>query len=262
MQAYKLSQTGNHRAHLETKWYVHQRTGSSSSHFLRPYFRFGYPKVSWRQAELYGLVPYDIQNEEEIKKEATRAIKRGVRFVEPHLNNFYCKSPRLSDIILSPPPPSSSPSEVIPPPKRGVPCDARVELLQPSYGPLLGQDKYLGGVASPCGDYIYGVCGHAKRTLRVNCDTGEVDMIGPEYPGKFKWLRGVDIPADVMKMNVDEEPYPKGACLALPCNADAILKINPHTNKVSTFGGPFQGGWKWHGGNLAENGFVYAIPAE
>ena len=95
-------------------------------------------------------------------------------------------------------------------------------------------------------------------------------MIGPEYEGKFKWLRGVEVPPDAMRIGLDNqdskndshELYSKGICLALPCNADRILKINPYTNEVSTFDGPFEGGWKWHGGNLAANGMVYAIPAE
>jgi len=247
LMAYKLGQTGCHRPNLENHWHGHNRGDLSN---LRPYFRFGPAQISWRLAELYGLISYNIENEEQRNKEKDRAIVRGVRFIDADLSSQY---PQCKELL----------------PKRGVPCSARVELLQPSYGPLLGQDKYLGGVASPCGEYIYGVCGHARRTLRVRCDTGEVDMIGPDYPGKFKWLRGVEIPANVMRIGMERddekeayENYSSGVCLALPCNANSILKINPCTNEVSTFGGPFEGGWKWHGGNLVENGMVYAIPAE
>ena len=39
---------------------------------------------------------------------------------------------------------------------------------------LMGQDKWLGGVGSPCGKYIYGVPGHAKDVLRIVVETGEV----------------------------------------------------------------------------------------
>ena len=39
---------------------------------------------------------------------------------------------------------------------------------------LMGQDKWLGGVASPCGKYIYGVPGHAKTVLRIVVASGEV----------------------------------------------------------------------------------------
>ena len=62
---------------------------------------------------------------------------------------------------------------------------------------LMGQDKWLGGVCSPDGKYIYGVPGHAKRVLKITAATGEYELIGPEYKGPFKWLRGVEVPASV-----------------------------------------------------------------
>jgi hypothetical protein len=54
--------------------------------------------------------------------------------------------------------------------------------------------------------------------------------------------------------------------LALPSNATSILKVNPETNEVTTFGENVvtkagNDGWLYHGGNLASNGMVYAIPA-
>eukprot|EP00541_Cyclophora_tenuis_P019231 CAMPEP_0116576548 /NCGR_PEP_ID=MMETSP0397-20121206/20593_1 /TAXON_ID=216820 /ORGANISM="Cyclophora tenuis, Strain ECT3854" /LENGTH=376 /DNA_ID=CAMNT_0004105601 /DNA_START=703 /DNA_END=1830 /DNA_ORIENTATION=- len=126
---------------------------------------------------------------------------------------------------------------------------------------LMGQDKYLGGVASPCGQYIYGVPGSARRVLRVTVASKEVDFIGPIFEGKFKWLRGVAIPPEVMGST-----YPQGCCIALPSNANGVLKINPATGHVSTFGHTTltkeqENGWAYHGGQLANNGMVYAIPA-
>ena len=50
---------------------------------------------------------------------------------------------------------------------------------------LMGQDKWLGGVCSPDGKYIYGVPGHAKRVLKITAATGEYELIGPEYKGPF-----------------------------------------------------------------------------
>ena len=47
---------------------------------------------------------------------------------------------------------------------------------------LMGQDKWLGGVGSPCGKYIYGVPGHAKDVLRIVVETGEV-VNYPPPPG-------------------------------------------------------------------------------
>ena len=119
---------------------------------------------------------------------------------------------------------------------------------------------YTQGVCSPDGSFIYGVPGHAKRVLRVNTSTNEMDFIGPIFPGEFKWLRGVDIPAEVMEGAMVKE-YPKGCCIALPSNQRSILKINCHTQEVTTFGKTCEEGWLYHGGNLTVDGFVYAIPA-
>jgi hypothetical protein len=149
-----------------------------------------------------------------------------------------------------------------------------------------GTDKWLGGMASPCGRYVYGVPGHAPQVLRITVSTKDnddnggatttgdddnssnggtmMDCIGPNYVGKFKWLRGVEVPSTSRY----EDLYPNGCCLALPCNHASILKINPATSHVSTFGEEVlqQCGdaktWLYHGGNLASNGFVYAIPAK
>ena len=105
--------------------------------------------------------------------------------------------------------------------------------------------------------------GHAKRVVRVEVRSGAVDMIGSEYTGEFKWLRGVEIPGNAMGT-----AYPSGCCLALPCNSEngCVLKINPDTSKVTTFvtGQPVPNvgeGWLYHGGNLAVDNLVYAIPA-
>lgn len=51
---------------------------------------------------------------------------------------------------------------------------------------LMGQDKWLGGVGSPCGKYIYGVPGHAKDVLRIVVETGEVVNYPP--PPLFTFL--------------------------------------------------------------------------
>jgi len=129
---------------------------------------------------------------------------------------------------------------------------AHVELIKSAHGPLLGQDKWLGGMASPCGRYVYGVPGTAKRVLQIEVATGAVEEIGPSYDGQFKWLRGVDVPPAVM----GREKYPCGACFALPSNASSVLKVDPATKEVTTFGGPFEGDWLWHGGALTADGYA------
>ena len=225
MSAYKQRQTGDHRPHMES-WHLHRQDNPCH----RPSFRTSPPLVTRRLAELYGLLPYN----KDFEKERDRALIRGVRFA-----------------------PESLPTQPSP-----RPCPARLEFISASTEHLVGQDKYMGGMASPCGTFIYGVPGGAKRVLRIHTETNTMDWIGPSFEGKFKWLRGVEIPADVM----DCTAYPRGCCLALPSNSPSILKVNPETNQVTTFGEEVirksgNDGWYYHGGNLASNGMLYAIPA-
>uniref|UniRef100_A0A7S4V5L1 Uncharacterized protein n=1 Tax=Ditylum brightwellii TaxID=49249 RepID=A0A7S4V5L1_9STRA len=239
LDAYKMSRTGDHRPDVEN-WYEHRRTAEGKDDVIvqrqRPYYRLSPPMISIRLAELYGLIPYNLTDADK-QKELDRAVIRGVRF--EHSSILPMQQTQCRETIPI--------------------CEATTEsVLLSGNKILLGQDKYLGGMTSPCGQYVYGVPGHAQRVLRVNTETGEMDYIGPEYPGKFKWLRGVEIPPEVMQ----SADYPRGCCLALPSNAPSILKINPETNDVFTFGGPMPGkGWMYHGGNLASDGLVYAIPA-
>lgn len=293
VEAYKTGRTGDYCPGLEgyhdhcrvTMWNIHE-SNSENAHnkqseytpprmLQRPRFRLGSPALTVRQAELYGLLPYRTSCDEEVHlKDVERAVIRGVRFVEgvytsrdidgkeigpwtvkygKFEENLSAQNYHIGDIPI---------------------CLATMEVLAPcstngaSTG-LSGQDKYLGGMASPCGRYIYGVPGHAKRVVRVDVRSGEVSFIGPEYAGEFKWLRGVEIPGHVMGRKDDGSlAYPSGCCIALPCNSEngCILKINPETSHVSTFvtGHPIpnvEDGWLYHGGNLAADGFVYAIPA-
>ena len=305
LEAYRTGRTGDYRPHMEV-WYGHHRTtlwnrhasshqqsdgsssGASSSSFFdndfipqhikcvpprifqQPCNRLGAPELTLRQAELYGLVPYrkplkdgnldEIQRRNDIE----RAVIRGVHFMEGVYNGknadgIEIEPLKMQDRIKKIENRSLAPI-----------CLSSMEVLTPSV-PISGQDKYLGGMASPCGTmYIYGVPGHAKRVIRVTVETGEIDWIGPEYKGDFKWLRGVEVPPSVMGKNADGSlAYPSGCCLALPCNSNAgcVLKINPDTSAVSTFitGPPIpdvEEGWLYHGGNLSSfDGFVYAIPA-
>ena len=38
----------------------------------------------------------------------------------------------------------------------------------------------------------------------------------------------------------------------MPSNADTVLCIDPGKQQMKTIGGPLEGDWKWHGGNLGE----------
>ena len=304
LEAYKTGRTGDHKPNTEV-WHEHrrvtmwnnkslvhqygiteQRTNIPPRILQRPKFRLGAPELTVRQAELYGLLPYresmnDANCDEEIRKrDIERAVIRCVRFVE---GVYKCRhndgtevgpSWRIKDGKFCSDEGLAEGNKVTP--GGDIPiCTASMEVLtmrtyEGAATGLQGQDKYLGGMASPCGRYIYGVPGHAKRTIQVDTQTGEVSLIGPEYEGEFKWLRGVEIPADVMGLNDDgSHANPNGCCLALPCNSEngCVLKIDPSTSKVSTFvtGPPVpnvEEGWLYHGGNLSSHdGLIYAIPA-
>jgi hypothetical protein len=264
--AYKQRQTGDHRVSVES-WHSHRRSLNRPPSLVhRSYYRTSPPLVTVRQAQLFGLIPYyssgELAEASSMQQQVVRAVTRGVR--------FRCASTleEKSDLKAM----SASTRDILRPPI--LPCDAHLEYLRPgtdstdrqlrSLAMMQGQDKYLGGMESPCGTYVYGVPGSATRVLRIHVRTRTVDWIGPEYKGKFKWLRGVTIPASSMQH--DRDRYPLGCCVALPSNAPSILKVNPANHEVYSFGESCLGEcgdscWLYHGGNLASNGYVYAIPA-
>lgn len=51
-----------------------------------------------------------------------------------------------------------------------------------------------------------------------------------------------------------------GCIYCIPCNANRVLRINPKTGQLSTFGELPKGGWKWRHGALAPNGKIYCVP--
>jgi hypothetical protein len=126
---------------------------------------------------------------------------------------------------------------------------------------LVGQTLYLGGEVGSDGK-IYYIPGHAPRVLQLDPDTDMLQQIGPELPGKFKWLRGV----------------PVGDCIyALPCHADSVLRIHVPTGEITQMEIPYEEffgqdqpakarqqrvqEWKYHGGNQSPvDGAIYAIP--
>jgi hypothetical protein len=128
--------------------------------------------------------------------------------------------------------------------------DARDQRLALLGGPLLGREKFLGGLLGDDG-CIYAIPGFARRVLRIDPATGAVEYVGPEFPGPYKWLRAVKCPKT-------------GAIYGLPCHADTVLKIVPGKVPVVTLVGAGQCGtglWKWHGGVLSpHDGCIYCIP--
>ena len=301
LEAYRTFRSGDHRPDVES-WHEHRRITSWNSHLQRtkqqngannthhapprihqrPRYRLGPPALTERLAELYGLIPYrQLTNDSDLdkqtrQKDIERAVIRGVRFVDGVHKGKYGNGEDVEPWVMKDGKYCLSGSVECGNDKQASAdtpvCNARIEVLMPrsadgSSNSLSGQDKYLGGMASPCGRFVYGVPGHAKRVIQVAVESGEVSWIGPEYKGEFKWLRGVEISAEVMGKKADGSlAYPSGCCLALPCNSEdgCVLKIDPETATVSTFGTPpkqVKQGWLYHGGNLASDGYIYAIPA-
>ena len=264
VESYRQRQTGTYRLDIE-EWipYPPQRNANhniTSTNLnangtqlisTRQYFDTGPPLMTMKVAELYGLVPYqdhvDSDNPLVEENRRQRAIIRGVQFYD----NLIIPSQHFMTAPLSS---SNDQNEMA----------HLVHLTTKDPKEMMGQEKYLGGMASSCQQYVYGVPGGARRVLRIRVADGNMDCIGPSYDGKFKWLRGVTVSASTMH---HDHRYPSGCCLALPCNAASVLKINPYTNEVYTFGEDVlkncgSDRWHYHGGNVAaSNGWLYAIPA-
>ena len=159
MDSYRWFKTGDHRSFMED-WHEHKRNGNDwIISRQRPYYRFTPPLVTTRLAELYGLIPYGLEGIE-YEKAVERAVIRGVRFVD----NFSMLDLRSNCYAPL--------------------CTAKIETFGLADGTCLpGQDKFLGGMCSPTGKFIYGVPGHAKRTLMINTETNEMSLIGPSFNG-------------------------------------------------------------------------------
>ena len=140
----------------------------------------------------------------------------------------------------------------------------RLTYLYDSDGGLHGQSLYLGGEIG-CDGKIYFIPGHALRVLVLDPQTDKVYQVGPVFPGKFKWLRGIV---------VGEVIY------GLPCNDDTVLRIHVPTLEITTIKIPYhefyntengyspeickqqqESLWKYHGGGISpKDGCIYVIP--
>ncbi|CAB9499928.1 expressed unknown protein [Seminavis robusta] len=132
--------------------------------------------------------------------------------------------------------------------------------------PLTGQSLYLGAEFGSDGR-IYCIPGHAHRVLVIDPtnDQDKVFPMGPSFPGKYKWLRGIVV-GDVI--------------YGLPCNRGTVLRIHVPTQQVTELPLPYdtfyssQNGyaaktaheqrhmlWKYHGGAVSpHDGCIYVIP--
>ena len=128
-------------------------------------------------------------------------------------------------------------------------------------GPLAGKQKWYGGLLGLDG-CIYGIPNCATAVLRVDPRTQEVSTFGeadlPDTPfgdQKYKWHGGV--------------AHPNGYIYGVPSHSDCVLKIDPATQSVTTFGGPIASGtyrpdgkYKYGGAVIGSNGAIYCLPSD
>ena len=241
LEAYLYSRTGDHRADHEC-WHPDWGEREEATHsslltsavtrvrLIKTYYQLqgGPPKLTWRQAELYGLASYNMYSKHEKKQEIERLERTGVRFESTYRDLEGRPHPSLEVLhhisgkdMLGQGTMYIFHSFLVA--KCTLVCVARLNMLtyRHSSNVIACTDKWLGGMSSPCERYVYGVPGTHPRVLRITCATGEVDYIGPDFKGPFKWLRGIDVPSYVM----GEDKFPAGCCIALPCNAQSILRM-------------------------------------
>ena len=188
LESYKTGRTGDHRPDIE-QWHEHKRVTMwnmpggllrGHGHFdqfhllpprllQRPRYRLGAPPITIREAELYGLIPYRRHTDDAFLDEKMRhddierAVIRGVRFAEGVYKGRQLCGKEVGSWEMINGKFSSGDVAIAKDPNKEIPiCCASMEVLTPRSVDgaaifLSGQDKYLGGMTSPCGRYVYGV---------------------------------------------------------------------------------------------------------
>ena len=133
--------------------------------------------------------------------------------------------------------------------------------------------------------------------MDVTVDPPKLELIGPDLPGEYKWLRGIPIgdyiysipchSESILKINavtkevtlIQWDEYLPGACphnqtwkyhgasvsdydgciYCIPQAAERVLKIDPRTDEMTFIGPDFPGVNKWYGGLLLRDGGIYGI---
>ena len=115
-------------------------------------------------------------------------------------------------------------------------------------------ENWHGGAKSPINGCIYGFPANAESVLCITPETGEVKELRPEdgkaLEGRYKWLGG----------SVSRE----GNVYCVPSDSTVVLKIEPATNRITTFGDVPATINKWQGGVLGPPGDdkIYCIPSD
>ena len=171
-------------------------------------------------------------------------------------------------------------------------------------GPELpGKFKWLRGILGRDGA-CYAIPCHAERVLRIraprNGDSDpRIDLVGPKFPGLWKWHGAVEDPATGLiyaipqtatkvlrlapagTLNNDEPridligpdlpgrwkfygglySHTAKAIYGIPACAGGVLRIRLRDEDVQVIGTLPEGGWKWHGGQTTQDGQVWGIPS-
>jgi len=110
-----------------------------------------------------------------------------------------------------------------------------------------GFDVWGDGVLARDG-FIYASPYFAKQVLQIDIDNGTTRLVGPIFPGTFKWLSFVE--------------GSDGFLYGIPMTSNNLLRFDPITHNATLI--PLDENWhgqfKWSGGVLAENGHIYAMP--
>ena len=91
-----------------------------------------------------------------------------------------------------------------------------------------------------------------KKIKRIKPDD-ELPKPEPAEPNKARVLYIGDEPIPGKEKYLGGVLGPDGCAYGVPGHAETILKIDPKTDKVTQFGGPFKGHYKWLRGNCIVN---------
>lgn len=147
---------------------------------------------------------------------------------------------------------------------------------------LKGQTLFLGGELGS-DDRIWCIPGHASRVMVIDPTTDQCVQIGPEYQGKFKWLRGIQACNGVVYglqchspevLRIDATALEKVHGRDKEADPDLADYLDKHV-KISTIPVPYDTFfedpeeakkekdmiWKYHGGAISPvDNCIYCIP--
>ena len=156
---------------------------------------------------------------------------------------------------------------------------------------IKGHCKYSGTVKGKNG-CLYGIAFCASRIAKFNVNTQNVTFIGDIYEYGLlcscgvegmddniygvsfvhhKWLK-IDIATETTSLFGDILPKEgiskhngvvvgeDGDIYAIPAGADKVIKFNSTTQEMSEVGNCYDGDYKWTGGALHSNGYIYCPP--